>query len=281
MIFVGRISEMNPEYDENWAIVRKPGNLPDYAIHVPELAPSPQLFESYRLAVSQKIFNKEYFENYYVPEYIEQIAKPETISILYELCDLSKKKRVFLACFCENPEICHRSIVTSILYHMGAEISPVPKGEHRKYYEMYLEKMKLKNFHDERNKYFQQLIQNCDSELLIRIQKELPLFKQYIADYNVMVKGEKTPEIIITNSVMRISVERIKKWRNKGWECGHHRFKSRQLFIYMLRQLFTNEELKVLVNYCLQHEACSNTEEDVLRVLLMKAPYSILINCDY
>ena len=49
MLTVGSYQEMDQnKYEENWLIVRKPDDLPDFVKHIPALSPSPDLFQKYR-----------------------------------------------------------------------------------------------------------------------------------------------------------------------------------------------------------------------------------------
>ena len=275
---------MDPKkYYLNCSIVRKPGNdLPDYAINISELAPNLELFESYKKAISENIFNKMWFEIEYVPKFIDQIAKTETKRILQELVDLSREKNVLLACYCKNSNLCHRSIVISILFNLGCktdvDVLPI---EHEKYYKMFQEKIKLKNYLKERTRYFQEVLSSCDEELCLRLQEEVPRLKRYVAEMEK--KDEMSPEIILANCVLKISADRVKKWRTEGWTCGTHRAKSKKLFLKMLQALFTGKELNSLVQYCcLQHQSVKNLEmENALQILLLKAPNTILIDFKY
>ena len=46
MLTVGSYQEMDQnKYEENWLIVRKPDDLPDFVKHIPALSPSPDLFQ--------------------------------------------------------------------------------------------------------------------------------------------------------------------------------------------------------------------------------------------
>ena len=55
MLTVGSYQEMDQnKYEENWLIVRKPDDLPDFVKHIPALSPSPDLFQKYREACQEK-----------------------------------------------------------------------------------------------------------------------------------------------------------------------------------------------------------------------------------
>lgn len=130
MIIVKSIDEiihMNECYSQIWAIVNtcKPGQLPARAIQVKELAPSNELFACYRDAVHNEEFNREWFDNEYVPRFLMELARNTQASkLLRALCESEKHgETMVLACFCENPRLCHRTIIANILYCMGADVS--------------------------------------------------------------------------------------------------------------------------------------------------------------
>ena len=137
MIYIGNVTELNQNrYDENWLIVRKPDEIPDFVKHEPLLSPSPELFRKYRDAYHAGEFNQEYFDKVYVPQFIRELADHKTeTELLHSLVSLSKEKDILLACYCEQESMCHRSIIAGILLGMGAEI--VISSEYRKYYEIY------------------------------------------------------------------------------------------------------------------------------------------------
>ena len=137
MIYIGNVTELDQNrYDENWLIVRKPDEIPDFVKHEPLLSPSPELFRKYRDTYYAGKFNQEYFDKVYVPQFIRELAnnKAET-ELLHAMVSLSEEEDVLLACYCEKESMCHRSIIAGILLGMGAEI--VTSSEYRKYYEMY------------------------------------------------------------------------------------------------------------------------------------------------
>ena len=56
MLTVGSYQEMDQnKYEENWLIVRKPDDLPDFVKHIPALSPSPDLFQKYREAWKKRL----------------------------------------------------------------------------------------------------------------------------------------------------------------------------------------------------------------------------------
>lgn len=124
MIKVGNVSELNEyQYDENWLIVRKLDEIPAFVKHEPLLSPSPKLFRKYREAFHAGLFNQEFFDQVYVPQFLKELAEnTEAMAVLNRLVKDSKSKDIFLACYCETESMCHRSIIAGVLLGMGAEI---------------------------------------------------------------------------------------------------------------------------------------------------------------
>ena len=137
MLTVGSYQEMDQnKYEENWLIVRKPDDLPDFVKHIPALSPSPDLFQKYREACQEKTFNQKFFNEVYVPQFVKELSEnAETLNLLENLTDMSKTKNIMLGCYCETEAMCHRSIIAGILLGMGAEINT--RQEYLNYYKLY------------------------------------------------------------------------------------------------------------------------------------------------
>jgi len=135
MIHLGNILHINPyEYDEVWVICYSVGDILDKidnntnVFHVPELAPSKELFDKYRTMVHSGNWNREAFIKYYVPIFLEDIRKNDNaLKHLKSLVEKSEEKNIILTCFCEDESICHRSIVAGILKNLGALINCNPE----------------------------------------------------------------------------------------------------------------------------------------------------------
>lgn len=130
MISIGNIFKTNPaEFDEVWVIcfavdeARSLFVVFDNVFHVPELAPKEDLFKEYRSMVHSGQWNKQAFEECYVPRFLKDIQTSEAaMKQLRALVAVSGDKNIRLACFCPDDEegICHRSIVAGLLLNMGA-----------------------------------------------------------------------------------------------------------------------------------------------------------------
>ena len=95
MLTVGSYQEMDQnKYEENWLIVRKPDDLPDFVKHIPALSPSPDLFQKYREACQEKTFNQKFFNEVYVPQFVKELSEnAEALTLLEILCLAAIAKR--------------------------------------------------------------------------------------------------------------------------------------------------------------------------------------------
>lgn len=138
MIRVGSVDEMDSNY-ENWMIVHscEPEQVPTYAKQVKELSLSDELFKEYRAAVHANVFTIEWFDEIYIPHFLEDLSKNTKAKfLLKELCEKSNEKDIFLVCFCQEERLCHRSIIAGILLGMGADIET--SVEYLKYYDQFM-----------------------------------------------------------------------------------------------------------------------------------------------
>ena len=124
MIYTGCIPKIDEtKYDEVWWIVRSPDKIPTIEKLVQELSPSKEVFKAYRKAFHLGIFDEEYFQTVYVPDFLDDLVKNQSaLEKLGWLCEKSREKNIILGCYCEEEALCHRSIIAGILLGMGAKI---------------------------------------------------------------------------------------------------------------------------------------------------------------
>lgn len=146
MIEIKCINKVDYEqYDEVWAIVRLMKNPTEKMKQVIELAPSSELFVSFRLAKKSGLWNEEFFQANYVPKFLEDICRNQkSKDKLNELYSLDRAgKRICLVCFCPDETICHRSIVAGLLQGVGCNVRLPSNADYRHYYKQYREIEKI------------------------------------------------------------------------------------------------------------------------------------------
>lgn len=140
MITIANIRNAKPnEYDEIWAIVRSLKGNSSYLKQIQQLSPSINLFFKYRKWATEGQWNKEKFDNYYVPQFLKEIhGSIEARNKLNQLCRLDREnKQICLVCFCNNEEMCHRSIIAGLLQGAGYNVITEMNNDYSKYYQMY------------------------------------------------------------------------------------------------------------------------------------------------
>lgn len=124
MIFMDYIGNRNKNLSnihEVWLIVRKPPKTPvtfgDIPVKVvPELSPKQELLDDYLRLKSIGMWNKDTFNNIYVPRFLNGLRSDEdSRNKLNELYALSLHKNVMIMCFCGDEEMCHRSVIYGLI----------------------------------------------------------------------------------------------------------------------------------------------------------------------
>lgn len=124
--------------EECWIIVRSLKSCPRGALHVPRLSPSPGLFHDYLGAARSGLYGPTWFQENYVPRFVEQMAGDiEARKLLDRLYREGRSKDFLLACFCTDEPTCHRSVVGGLLLGAGAAISC--DEEYRRYFMIFRE----------------------------------------------------------------------------------------------------------------------------------------------
>ena len=138
MIFLDNVYRVNAdEFDDVWAIVRSPGNKIKNFKWVPELSPSSNLFGKFRELKDKKLWNRNSFNDIYVPQFVNEMKAESARTKLNELYTKSKAgKKICLVCFCYDEYMCHRSIVAGLLQGVGCDVRV--NNDYSKYYDMYI-----------------------------------------------------------------------------------------------------------------------------------------------
>lgn len=140
MIYVGKLNDyriLHEQWDEKWAIVRSYKHASSAFKQVAILSPSTELFYMYRGMVNNGTWNKESFEQSYVPNFLKQMHGQNEVKMLNMLFNMSKTKKIALACFCDDEDKCHRSIIAGLLSGAGANVQTSSGNDYSKYWTMY------------------------------------------------------------------------------------------------------------------------------------------------
>jgi uncharacterized phage-like protein YoqJ/uncharacterized protein YeaO (DUF488 family) len=116
MLFTGSIRDIDPlKYDEIWVIVRSLGSVKTGGniYHIPQLSPSTELFHDYLTWKKQGIWNQQCFNERYTPRFLKEMEKQN--EMLNLLRQRSKEKNILICCFCDNENMCHRSLVKALV----------------------------------------------------------------------------------------------------------------------------------------------------------------------
>lgn len=144
--------------DEVWVIVRSLKNgLPTFwnddgtvrtdidVYHVPQLSPSKELFHAYLSWRDQGIWNKDTFEEKYVPQFLAEMHGEEQKKFLNLLFQKGQQKSILLLCYCQEEVLCHRSIILGLMQgvyteknlRVDCEGENFTLGDYSDYYEQY------------------------------------------------------------------------------------------------------------------------------------------------
>lgn len=132
------------EYDHIFMIVRSSKINNPHIVQMPELAPSDQLFFTYRQWVKDDNWNQDTFDEKYVPWFLRDlIVNPQSREALNRLYQMDQEgKRICLLCYCGLETMCHRSIIAGLLQGVGANVRMLPvdnsfSRDYTKYYNDY------------------------------------------------------------------------------------------------------------------------------------------------
>lgn len=102
--------------DECWAVTISDKRMLKKAVHVPELAPSWNLFRKVQAAKAEGTWDMRAFREWYVPQFVTEIHNDAARAKLKELVEKSNAgRRIVLYCFCTDERICHRMVLGKIL----------------------------------------------------------------------------------------------------------------------------------------------------------------------
>lgn len=125
-------------FDEIWACVRSLKGQHPGIIQVADLSPSTELFISYLSAKNAGKFDQQWFQNHYVPTFLQQMKEcKNSRDLLNNLYKADRAgKRIALLCFCQDEELCHRSILAGLLQGVNCDVHGV-HHDYSRYYDQY------------------------------------------------------------------------------------------------------------------------------------------------
>lgn len=113
--------------------------------HMPQLAPSWDLFNKYLAWQKAGEWNKDVFNSVYVHEFINGLCSKEARDALNWLWAQSYlSKEVQVGCTCPDESMCHRSIVGGILEGTGASVVYSTDACYKYYYDIWVATDRLK-----------------------------------------------------------------------------------------------------------------------------------------
>lgn len=125
MITVTNIRNMHPtRYHYAFAIVRSLKKRIPYVTQLQALSPSPQIFYKYLRLQKEGKWNQATFDDWYTKAFLHQLSQNTVAQdTLRHILRLDKEgENIVLACFCSDANMCHRTIIASILAENGADV---------------------------------------------------------------------------------------------------------------------------------------------------------------
>lgn len=141
MVTLANISDMDRESPNQLLIVRSARNISPWMVHVPELSPTKELFFKYLNLKKMGKWNREAFDNIYVPWFLRDIKANVGGSrdMLNNVCIRAREGEDFtLGCMCFDESMCHRSIVGGLLRGAGCLVKTRKDDDYIRYYHMYM-----------------------------------------------------------------------------------------------------------------------------------------------
>lgn len=125
-------------YDEVWVAMRSaPRDMPPEFYHVPELAPSWNLFQLFLSLKKHDNWNQDTFNDLFVPHYIREFAgSPRALESFQELLMKVRAGRsITVVCTCYYEGRCHRAILGGIVQGMAPDIEVRAAGDYRRFWD--------------------------------------------------------------------------------------------------------------------------------------------------
>lgn len=90
------------------------------ANYIKSLGPSPRLWSAVQDMKNEGTWNVSRFNTYYRNEYLTSLMdRPSSLASVNLLASkYLRGENIYLVCFCQNPDICHRTILEELLIKM-------------------------------------------------------------------------------------------------------------------------------------------------------------------
>ena len=126
LITVREIKESVKEGYTVWVATRYPGKLQDLIDNKTvflkqDLSPSKELLKVIEKLKETGSWNQESFQEYFVPSFIKETLQSPLKDVLNEAFVYSKNNKLAIACFCEDKNMCHTSVIEGLLQAVGSE----------------------------------------------------------------------------------------------------------------------------------------------------------------
>ena len=121
------------------AIVRSMRNPIAGVTQLDVLSPSRQLFYWYLDQSRAGCWNRDAFENGYLPRFLKEIrTNPAAGRALKSIWSRSRAgENIALGCFCADETTCHRSIIAGLLSGSGADVRTETGRDYSEYWKIY------------------------------------------------------------------------------------------------------------------------------------------------
>lgn len=106
------------------SLKRSQNSILNSAIQVSDLAPSKSLFYRYLDWSKAGVWDKNKFETEYKPTFLNELNSNQNAKFWLDkiAADDKARKKIALLCFCQDEDLCHRTIVGEILKQKGCNV---------------------------------------------------------------------------------------------------------------------------------------------------------------
>ena len=125
MLHTGTFRDIDLErYDEIWLCVRSLKNRPNDPTgvkikYIPALSPSSRLFGDVQRWKRSSAWNQDKFDTEFAPRFKKEMTQPAPQRWLNELAETCKTKEVLIVCYCQDENMCHRTLVAGMIRNIA------------------------------------------------------------------------------------------------------------------------------------------------------------------